>query len=120
MTGFRISYKALIGMSRQEELNKIITENLQCEFLEVLNESHQHSVPKNSETHFKLTIVSADFAGKTKVARHQFIYGLTRHLMDQGLHALALHTYLPEEWQAIKEKSPDSPNCMGGSKETNH
>ncbi|MFV1873627.1 MAG: BolA family protein [Oleiphilus sp.] len=103
-------------MSRQQELSNILTENLQCDFLEVVNESHQHNVPENSETHFKVTIVSSDFGTKSKVARHQLVYGLTRHLMDQGLHALALHTYLPAEWQQINEKSPDSPNCMGGSK----
>lgn len=107
-------------MSRLDELQTILSSNLQCDFLEVLNESHQHSVPENSETHFKVTIVSEGFAGKSKVARHQLIYGLTRHLMDQGLHALALHTYLPEEWQTLNGHSPDSPNCMGGSKKANH
>ena len=33
-------------------------------FLSVVNESHMHSVPANSETHFKITVVSADFEGK--------------------------------------------------------
>lgn len=103
-------------MSRKEELENILKTNFKCEYLEVLNESHRHSVPVNSETHFKVTIVTGDFTGKSKVGRHQSIYALTRHLMDQGLHALALHTYLPEEWQELNTVSPESPNCMGGSK----
>lgn len=103
-------------MNRKEELEGLLSTNFKCEFLEVLNESHRHSVPKNSETHFKVTIVTSDFAEKTKVARHQAIYALTQYLMDQGLHALALHTYLPEEWQVLNANSPESPNCMGGSK----
>lgn len=105
-------------MNRKDELESLLSTNFKCDFLEVLNESHQHSVPKNSETHFKVTIVTSDFAGKSKVGRHQAIYALTRHLMDQGLHALALHTYLPEEWQVLNSTSPESPNCMGGSKKS--
>ncbi len=107
-------------MSRKEELETILKNNFNCEYLEVVNESHQHSVPKNSETHFKVTIVSVDFDGKTKVGRHQAIYALTKEMMELGLHALALHTYLPQEWQAINTTSPESPNCMGGSKRTSN
>ncbi|WP_082870183.1 BolA family transcriptional regulator, partial [Oleiphilus sp. HI0123] len=80
-------------------------------------ESHMHSVPPNSETHFKVTLVTEDFEGKSKVARHQSVYALLGGLMEQGLHALALHLYVPQEWSSIMgEKSPESPNCMGGSK----
>lgn len=103
-------------MSRKNELERILSTTFTCDYLEVVNESHQHSVPKNSETHFKVTIVSKDFDGQTKVKRHQSIYALIQKLMSEGLHALALHTYLPKEWQAVKEASPASPNCMGGSK----
>ena len=31
--------------------------------------------------------------------------------MEKGLHALALHTYTPEEWAALG-KAPDSPACQ--------
>ena len=41
-------------------------------FLE--NESFMHNVPPNSETHFKLVIVSNDFEELTNVKRHQAIY----------------------------------------------
>tara|TARA_R110001592_G_scaffold59200_1_gene179582 strand:- start:27822 stop:28151 length:330 start_codon:yes stop_codon:yes gene_type:complete len=103
-------------VNRKEEIEQLLKKNFACTYLEVVNESHQHSVPANSETHFKVTIVSSDFSGKTKVARHQAIYALTNELMEKGLHALALHIYLPEEWQALNASSPESPNCMGGSK----
>ena len=103
-------------MDRQKMLKDILESNFSCDFLEVINESHQHSVPENSETHFKVTLVSEDFQGKSKVARHQAVYRLTGELMSQGLHALALHLYVPEEWDKLKQVSPASPNCMGGSK----
>ena len=104
-------------MLRQTQIENLLESNFDAGFLEVLNESHMHSVPENSETHFKVTLVSKDFQGKSKVARHQSVYALLGGLMNEGLHALALHLYLPEEWaQMSGGKAPDSPDCMGGSK----
>lgn len=105
-------------MKRETELKEMLETHFKCDFLEVVNESHQHSVPANSETHFKVTLVSDDFQGKTKVLRHQAVYKLVGELMNQGLHALALHLYLPEEWHSLNQVSPVSPNCMGGSKKS--
>lgn len=105
-------------MSREAELKEILETHFKCDFLEVVNESHQHSVPVNSETHFKVTLVSDDFLGKTKVMRHQAVYKLVSELLNKGLHALALHLYLPEEWHRLNQVSPASPNCMGGSKKS--
>ena len=102
-----------------DSLLKQIEKKLQFEFesqyLNVLNESHNHSVPANSETHFKVTLVSQDFDGLRKVMRHQKIYKLLAHELENGVHALALHLYTPVEWRD-SEASPSSPNCMGGSK----
>lgn len=84
--------------------------------LEVLNESHMHSVPKNSETHFKVTMVSEAFATVRKVQRHQQVYAVLQQELQSGVHALALHLYTPEEWQERNGLSPESPQCMGGSK----
>lgn len=103
-------------MSRKEKIQDLLKSQFDVEYLDVVNESHMHSVPENSETHFKITLVSGDFSGKSKVARHQSIYALLGGMMEEGLHALALHLYLPEEWSALTGGAPDSPNCMGGSK----
>lgn len=82
--------------------------------LELLNESHMHNVPPGSESHFKLVIVSDEFQGLNAVKRHQAVYRTLGDLMQQ-IHALALHTYSPSEWQA-SGLAPSSPDCMGGSK----
>lgn len=84
--------------------------------LQVENESHKHSVPPDSETHFKVTLVSGDFSGQAKVRRHQAVYQALAGEMAGGVHALALHLFTPEEWQQAGGDVPDSPNCMGGSK----
>jgi BolA protein len=84
--------------------------------LEVVNESHMHSVPPGSETHFKLTLASGAFEGKRAVARHQLVYGVLAEELRSGVHALALHTWTPQEWAARGGASPASPPCLGGSK----
>jgi BolA protein len=84
--------------------------SLQPEHLEVLDESHMHS--RGLETHYKAVLVSADFTGLNAVKRHQKVYATMAELMSQ-IHALALHTYTPEEWQVLAG-APASPTCRGG------
>jgi BolA protein len=80
--------------------------------LEVLDESHMHS--RGLETHYKAVVVCEAFAGKPAVRRHQAVYAALGGLMAE-VHALALHTYTPDEW-ARHGAAPDSPACRGGSK----
>jgi BolA family transcriptional regulator, general stress-responsive regulator len=91
-----------------------ITAAFEPEFLAVLNESHMHSVPADSETHFKLTLVTSKFNGLRQVQRHQAIYQCLTEELQQGVHALALHTFNPDEWRSAQV--PDSPQCLGGGK----
>ncbi len=85
---------------------------LEPQYLEVLDESHMHS--RGLETHFKAVVVTPLFAGLNAVKRHQQVYASLGELMGQ-LHALALHTYTPQEWAELGH-APDSPTCLGGSK----
>lgn len=85
---------------------------LPTEHLEVLDESHMHS--RGLETHFKAVVVSPEFVGLNSVKRHQRVYAVLAELMGQ-MHALALHTYTPDEW-AQQGVAPASPTCSGGSK----
>jgi len=48
--------------------------------------------------HFEATVVSAAFEGKSMVQQHQMVYGALGELMQTEIHALALHTYTPEQW----------------------
>lgn len=81
--------------------------------LVVENESHRHNVPANSETHFRIEIVSPQFEGKRSVQRHQMVYGLLKEELAGPVHALAIHAYAPHEWQG---EAPASPDCRGGGR----
>jgi len=85
---------------------------LEPKHLELVDESHMHS--RGLETHYKAVIVSDGFAGRRALQRHQQVYRTLGALMGE-VHALALHTYTPEEWAATGQ-APDSPRCRGGGK----
>lgn len=96
----------------------IITKKLEEAFspdhLQVINESASHNVPDGSESHFKVVLVSQSFEGQSAVKRHQSVYSVLAAELQSGVHALALHTYLPIEWKK-QESVPNSPNCLGRS-----
>lgn len=103
-------------MQVQHTIESKLLAALAPEHLDVVNESHMHSVPPNSETHFKVVAVAGAFNGMRKVARHQKIYGVLKDELSGPVHALALHTYTPDEWRERQAQAPDSPDCLGGSK----
>lgn len=80
--------------------------------LEITDESHLHS--RGLQTHYKAVVVSDAFAGLRPVQRHQRVYAALGELMPR-FHALALHTYTPQEWSE-QAAAPDSPRCLGGSR----
>ena len=102
-------------MKTKNILEQKLTNALAPNYLEVIDESRNHNVPLNAETHFKVTLVSTQFEGKRPVARHQSVYGCLHEELAGNVHALALHLYTPEEWQE-RNGSPTSPPCLGGSK----
>lgn len=84
--------------------------------LDVINESDNHNVPPGSESHFKIVIASESFANERPLARHRAIYRVLADELENGVHALALHTYSCEEYQKQKVQIPQSPHCLGGGK----
>lgn len=50
-------------------------------------------------THFSAIVVSGEFAGKTMVQQHQLVYRTLGGKMGGEIHALAIRTYTPDQWQ---------------------
>ncbi len=107
-------------VNRSSRIRDIITKTINPVYFEIINESFMHAVPKDSETHFKLIIVSENFKNKSQIANHQSIYKLLSSEMgekkDNKLHALSLVTKTPEEWNELNKTDYkiESPKCMGG------
>lgn len=103
-------------MTMQATIETKLKTALTPEILDVINESHMHNVPANSESHFKVVAVSKDFEGKRLIARHRMINEVLKEELEGGIHALSLHTMTPAEYFAKAGKVADSPECLGGSK----
>ena len=103
-------------MSLQQLIESRLRETFSPEHLEVLNESSQHSVPRNSETHFRVRVVSPHFEGQNRVKRHRAVNGALHEALQAGVHALAIEAWTPAQWEARGGAGQDSPACLGGSK----
>ena len=72
--------------------------------LELVDESGKHvghaGAAPGGNTHWKLTLVSAAFAGKPTVARHRMVYAALGDLMQNPIHALAISARAPGETDA--------------------
>ncbi len=103
-------------MSIREQLEHRLLAGLQPARMALKNDSGMHAVPKGSETHWNLIIVSDAFAGLSPLHRHRRVYDALGELM-KSIHALTMKTLTPAEWDAAGgEVANPAPPCMGGSK----
>ncbi len=72
-----------------EDVKRYIAQGLDCERVEVDGDGR----------HFQALIVSAAFAGKNRVARHQLVYAALGERMRAEVHALSMRTLTPEEYR---------------------
>lgn len=98
----------------REQIEFKLIEQFTPSYLALENESHMHG-GNNPESHFKLTIISDDFINLRLIERHKKI---NRCLVEELklIHALSIHAFTAEEWHQRNKKTPESPQCMGGSK----
>jgi acid stress-induced BolA-like protein IbaG/YrbA len=74
-----------------EELRSIIAAGLPCEYLQVDGDGR----------HWSAVIVSAAFAGKRPIQRHQLVYStLGARMHTDEVHALSMRTLTPAEWSS--------------------
>ena len=99
----------------QSTIEARLASTFKIDHLDVVNESHMHNVAPGSESHFKVTIVSDNFADLMLIKRHRLVNSALASELQQ-IHALALHTLTPQEWSERQGRVADSPNCRGGGK----
>jgi len=83
----------------RSELQRELQAALQPDALEVQDDSHLHAGHAGAREgrHFSVRIVSARFAGLSRVARHRLVYDALHTLIPRGIHALAIDAKAPEE-----------------------
>ncbi len=104
-------------MSVAQIIEDKLRANLAVAELIIENESHMHSGPA-ADSHFKVLLVSDDFADKRLVQRHQLLYKVLANEMQNPIHALSMLLYTQKEWADKNGFVMPSPQCRGGSKES--
>lgn len=59
----------------------------------------QAIVTGDDGAHFEATVVSDRFVGQSMVKQHQMVYATLGNRMEAEIHALALRTLTPDQWQ---------------------
>lgn len=84
-----------------QRITEKITKALNPEKISVEDESHLHAghagARPEGETHFRVTVVSEKFIGKTLVMRHRLINETLAEELQGPVHALAIKTLSPDE-----------------------
>jgi len=106
-----ISHTSQTLMSRKERLDHALSIALMPDRLIINDESDGHNVPKGSESHFKVIAVSRQFINVSRIARHRLVNSCVSEEFKQGLHALSLHLYTPDEWTKQALNVLPSPVC---------
>ncbi|MGD1016488.1 MAG: BolA family protein [Roseiarcus sp.] len=88
-------------MTMQQRIAAKLTRGLAPITLDIVDESDRHKghagAREGGETHYRLYIVSAAFAGKGRLERHRMVNALLADELAAGVHALALKTLAPGE-----------------------
>ncbi|EAS49301.1 BolA family protein [Aurantimonas manganoxydans SI85-9A1] len=96
-------------MNTRAKIETKLAEAFAPEHLEIIDESHLHAghhhadsdhhatFDGSGETHFRVRLVSAAFAGQSRVARHRAINRVLQDELDAGVHALAIEVSAPGE-----------------------
>ncbi len=84
-----------------------LAEKIGATIIEIEDRSDLHKHHEGRKTapvgsgHYDAIIVSENFTGKTMMQQHRMVYAALADQMQTTIHALALKTYTPEQWQQL-------------------
>lgn len=89
-------------MTTADRIRQKLEAALHPERLAIHNDSHLHAghhagAQRGEETHFRLEIVAAAFAGENRLARQRRIYTILAEELAGTVHALQLSALTPDE-----------------------
>ena len=89
-------------MNRADWLEGRLREVFDPQHLELVDESAQHvghPGAASGGSHFRVLVVSELFRNQDQLSRQRAVYSILGDAMGSTIHALALRTLTPEEWQ---------------------
>lgn len=85
---------------RATRIESILTSDFAPTKILVKDQSHLHAGHAGAQDgrgHFAVTIVSEQFEGQSKIARHRMIFDALGELMQTDIHALSIRALTPDE-----------------------
>jgi BolA protein len=86
--------------SRPERIRNRLLQQLREARVEVIDDSHLHAGhagARDGKGHFRVRIISPDFAGLRTLQRHQLVYRTLQEMMQTDIHALSIVAQTPDE-----------------------
>ena len=84
-----------------DTIRQRLTAELAPSRLDLVDESAKHaghaSARPEGESHFRMLIVAATFAGKTRVERQRMVFAALGSLMHTDIHAISITALTPDE-----------------------
>jgi BolA protein len=86
--------------SRPDRIREQLLRQLRDAHVEVIDDSHLHAGhagARDGKGHFRVRVISPDFAGLRPLQRHQLVYRTLQEMMQTDIHALNIVALTPEE-----------------------
>jgi len=84
---------------RRSRIEEKLRRALDAREIEVIDESHLHAGHAGAREgggHFRVTVISEQFAGLNRVASQRLIYGILAEEMKSEIHALSIKASAPD------------------------
>lgn len=89
-----------VASTRAQRIVGELQQALHTDQVELIDDSHLHAGhagARDGRGHFRVRVVSADFAGLRTLQRHQLVYRSLGELMQTDIHALSITALTPDE-----------------------
>jgi BolA family transcriptional regulator, general stress-responsive regulator len=88
------------GSTRAQRIVSELQSALHTDRVELIDDSHMHAGhagARDGRGHFRVRVISPDFAGLRTLQRHQLVYRSLGELMQTDIHALSITALTPDE-----------------------
>jgi BolA protein len=95
------------------QIQATLTTKLQADLVQITDQSDRHKHHKHSPQgtgHYDALVVSKLFTGKTLMQQHRLVYAALESEMQTTIHALALSTFTPQQWDQTKNSDNTTSN----------
>ena len=92
-----------------KDIENRLTQNINCNHLDILDESPNHGGYSGVVSHIKIIIISNDFNDLSLIKRHQLVFKALGSFVEE-IHAISIVAKTEQQWK-ISSQFIASPDC---------